>query len=100
MQIFEGNNIGQQISEHFTTWKDPTLLARKPIPNWPEQFGQLAAEAINQEGLAGGVKLLVAHGGVGRSISHNFKHFLHNFNYFPPYRTTLELLRNCQVNFK
>ena len=76
MQIFEGNNIGQQISEHFTSWKEPTLLAKKPIPNWPEQFGQLAAEAINQEGLAGGVKLLVAHGGVGR--------------------TTLELLRNCQ----
>ena len=78
MQIFEGNNIGQQISEHFTSWKEPTLLAKKPIPNWPEQFGQLAAEAINQEGLAGGVKLLVAHGGVGR--------------------TTLELLRNCQVD--
>ena len=80
MQIFEGNNIGQQISEHFTSWKEPTLLAKKPIPNWPEQFGQLAAEAINQEGLAGGVKLLVAHGGVGR--------------------TTLELLRNCQVDCK
>ena len=48
MQIFEGNNIGQQISEHFTPWKEPTLLAKKPIPNWPEQLGQLAAEAINQ----------------------------------------------------
>jgi len=76
MQIFEGNNIGQQISEHFTQWKDATLLAKRPIPNWPEQFGQLAAETINQEGLAGGVKVLVVHGGVGR--------------------TTLEILRHCQ----
>ena len=48
MQIFEGNNIGQQISEHFTSWKEPTLLAKKPISNWPEHLGQLAAEAINQ----------------------------------------------------
>lgn len=76
MKIFEGNNIGKQISEHFTNFKDVTLLAKKPIANWPEKFGQLAAETINQEGLTGRVKVLVAHGGVGR--------------------TTLEVLRNCQ----
>ena len=77
MKIFEGNSIGQQISEHFTNFTDSTLLAKKPIPNWPEQFGQLAAEAINQEGGSGRVKVLVVHGGVGRG--------------------TLEILRSCQV---
>ena len=77
MKIFEGNSIGQQISEHFTNFTDSTLLAKKPIPNWPEQFGQLAAEAINQEAGSGRVKVLVVHGGVGRG--------------------TLEILRSCQV---
>jgi len=76
MKIFDEKSVGQQMSEHFTDFTDTTLLTKKPISNWPRQFGQLAAEMINQDGMAGKIKVLVAHGGVGRA--------------------TLELLRNCQ----
>jgi len=76
MKIFEGNSIGKQITEHFTNFADHTLIQKKPIQNWPEKFGQLAAEQINQEGLQAKAKVLVAHGGVGRAA--------------------LEILRNCQ----
>jgi len=76
MKIFDGISIGKQTTEHFTDFTDVTLVQRKPIKNWPERFGQLAADQINQESHNGKVKVLVAHGGVGRS--------------------TLELLKNCQ----
>merc|ERR1719369_2111005 len=54
------------------------MMQRKPIKNWPERFGQMAAEHINKEAqsISGKMKVLFAHGGVGRSV--------------------LEILRNCQ----
>jgi len=78
MQIFDGIAIGQQITEHFTNFTDPVLMQKKPIENWPEKFGQMVAEQINQEAqnVSGKVKVLFAHGGVGRSV--------------------LEILRGCQ----
>jgi len=78
MQIFDGVAIGQQITEHFTNFTDQVLMQKKPLRNWPEKFGQMAAEQINQEAhnISGKMKVLFAHGGVGRSA--------------------LEILRGCQ----
>jgi len=78
MRIFDGIAIGQQITEHFSNFTDQVLMQKKPIQNWPEKFGQMAAEHINKEAqsVSGKMKVLFAHGGVGRSV--------------------LEILRNCQ----
>jgi len=78
MRIFDGIAIGHQITEHFSNFTDPVLMQKKPIQNWPEKFGQMAAEHINREAQSNSVKtkVLFAHGGVGRSV--------------------LEILRNCQ----
>eukprot|EP00090_Calanus_glacialis_P047225 TRINITY_DN9685_c0_g1_i1.p1 TRINITY_DN9685_c0_g1~~TRINITY_DN9685_c0_g1_i1.p1 ORF type:complete len:1465 (-),score=349.19 TRINITY_DN9685_c0_g1_i1:88-4482(-) len=78
MRIFDGVAIGQQITEHFSDFTDPVLMQKKPIQNWPEKFGQMAAEHINKEAqnISGKVKVLFAHGGVGRSV--------------------LEIMRGCQ----
>jgi len=76
MKIFDGNNLGKEITSHFTNFTDHTLIQKKPIKNWPQRFGQLAADQINQEGLPTKAKILVAHGSVGRPA--------------------LEILRNCQ----
>jgi len=78
MRIFDGIAIGHQITEHFSNFTDSVLMQKKPILNWPEKFGQMAAEHINREAQSnsGKTKVLFAHGGVGRSV--------------------LEILRNCQ----
>jgi len=78
MKIFDGISIGQQISEHFSDFTDSVMMQRKPIKNWPERFGQMVAEQINKEAqnVSGKMKVLFAHGGVGRSV--------------------LEMLRGCQ----
>ena len=67
--------LGKQLTEHFTDFTDETLIDRKPVANWPCLLGTKAGEIINEQG---GVplKVLVVHGGVGR--------------------TTLELLRSCK----
>jgi len=78
MQIYDGIEIGHQITEHFSDFTDPVLMQKKPIRNWPEKFGQMASKHINREAqcMPGKMKVLFVHGGVGRSI--------------------LEMLRNCQ----
>jgi len=78
MQIYDGIEIGHQITEHFSDFTDPVLMLKKPIKNWPEKFGQMASKHINREAqcVSGKIKVLFVHGGVGRSI--------------------LEMLRNCQ----
>ena len=78
MQIYDGIEIGHQITEHFSDFTDPVLMQRKPIKNWPEKFGQMASKHINREAqcVSGKMKVLFVYGGVGRSI--------------------LEMLRNCQ----
>jgi hypothetical protein len=65
------------MTEHFTNFSDDTLIDKKPIPNWPRELGLKASEIVREFGAleSGEVKVLVAHGGVGR--------------------TTLELLRHC-----
>ena len=74
--MFEDILLGKQLTEHFTDFTDQTLIDRKPVANWPCLFGTKAAEIINERASGGGpLKVLVVHGGVGRS--------------------TLELLRHC-----
>jgi 5-histidylcysteine sulfoxide synthase len=78
MRIFDGVTIGRQITEHFTHFKDNVFIQKKPVENWPERLGQMAAEQINNEapGARGKLKVLVAYGGTGR--------------------LALEILRGCQ----
>ena len=74
---FEDVTLGKQITEHFINFSDKTLIDKKPIPNWPLELGKKASEIIRESGSRKSreVKVLVVHGGVGR--------------------TTLELLRHC-----
>ena len=76
LRIFDGATIGRQISEHFTQWTDSVATQKKPVENWPERLGQMAADQINSEAARGRLKVLVAHGGTGR--------------------LALEILRGCQ----
>lgn len=74
---YEDVTLGKQMTEQFTDFSDETLIDKKPIPNWPCQLGLKASEIIRESGTreSGEFKVLVAHGGVGR--------------------TTLELMRHC-----
>jgi formylglycine-generating enzyme required for sulfatase activity len=80
-KIYDGPVIGKQISEHYTQFEEQTLITEveKPVKNWPQLFGRIAAKYVNEwqkeKNIKASTKLLVAHGGVGRS--------------------TLEILRNC-----
>jgi hypothetical protein len=85
-KIYDGPQIGKQISEHYTDFKEEVLITEeKPVRNWPQLFGEIAAKYVQEwqrksnTGAAAGdntAKILVAHGGVGRS--------------------TLEILRKCE----
>lgn len=76
-EIVDNLVLGKRMSEHFTDFVDEIAVVQKPVENWPKLFGQKSSKIIrDQFGSRDLVKVLVVHGGVGR--------------------TTLELLKNCK----
>jgi formylglycine-generating enzyme required for sulfatase activity/2-polyprenyl-3-methyl-5-hydroxy-6-metoxy-1,4-benzoquinol methylase len=89
-KIYDAGFLGVNMSEHYgsvfcaasghTKANIPLLMDQKPVVNWPEAFGKLAAAQIgqyqNESNSSGQTSVLVVHGSVGRSA--------------------LEILKSCQ----
>ena len=77
-KILEGS-VSKHITEHFSNFVEDTLVAEKPIDNWPTELGIRAADIINEEArrhpINQKLKVMIVHGSVGRS--------------------TLEILKRC-----
>ena len=78
-KIFEGPVVGKHVTENFSDFTEETLVAEKPVKNWPSELGLKAARLIKKESERfpkdKRMKVLVVHGSVGRS--------------------TLEILKRC-----
>jgi len=75
--MFTEFELTRCITEHYSEFKDDTLVEKKPLSNWPKRLSEEAIPYIKkQQGdLSQPIKVLIVHGGAGRA--------------------TLELLRGC-----
>jgi len=74
---FKNMELGSFITEHYSNFEHQTLIDKQPVQNWPQTFGQMAAEYIHREPSKEiNRNVLVVNGGPGRA--------------------TIEILRNCR----
>lgn len=75
-RMFDEVKTTCHITENYSDFLDETLVANKPVPNWPKLLGELCSDLMNKEFEEKPFKIFVAYGGVGR--------------------VTLEILRKCK----